>query len=174
VKSWSKAVSPRRRAILKWSLFAALAAVALAIDLLTKHLAVQRLPLGETDKILPFLYLQRTANEGVAFGILDGKTAWIIVANAVALIVVGLYVFFERRPFLAGIAGGAIVGGSLGNMVERLVGDGKVTDFLKFPHWPNFNMADVFIDAGIAAVFLGLLVEGVRSWRAERRKSASP
>ncbi len=159
---------------MKWSLMAGIAAVALAVDLVTKYVADQRLPLGEMRRILPFFYLQRTANDGVAFGLLGGKSALIIVANVVALIVVGVYVYFERRPFLAGIAGGAIVGGSLGNMVQRMSGDGHVTDFMKFPHWPNFNMADVFIDAGIAAVFLALVVEAVRMWRAGRHKAASP
>jgi len=173
-KSWSSALSGRRRALLKWGLFAGMAAVALTVDLVTKHLAEQRLPLGEIDKVLPFFYLQRTANDGVAFGLLGGKSSLIIVANVIALIVVGVYAYFERRPFLAGIAGGSVVGGSLGNVIQRLSGDGHVTDFMKFPHWPNFNMADVFIDAGIAAIFLGLVVEAVRVWRAGRRKAASP
>jgi signal peptidase II len=149
-----------------------MAAVALAVDLVTKYLADQRLPMGETRRILPFFFLQRSANDGVAFGLLGGRSAVIIVANVVALIVVGVYVHFEKRPLL-GIAGGSVVGGSLGNMVQRLSGDGHVTDFMKFPHWPNFNMADVFIDAGIAAIFLALVVEGVRLWRAGRHKAAS-
>jgi signal peptidase II len=173
MKSWSSALSPRRRAVLKWSLLAGMAAVAVTVDLVTKYLAEQRLPLGQTDKVLPFFYLERTANDGVAFGLLGGKSALIVVANIVAIIVVGVYVYFERRPILAGIAGGSVVGGSLGNMVQRLSGDGHVTDFMKFPHWPNFNMADVFIDAGIAVIFLGLVVEAVRIWRAGRRKAAS-
>jgi signal peptidase II len=148
--------------------------VALAVDLVTKHLAEARLPEGELREVLPFLYLQRTANDGVAFGLLGGSTTLIIVANVIALLVVTAYVFFERRPILAGIAGGAIVGGSLGNMIQRLVGDGHVTDFLKFPHWPNFNAADVFIDAGLAAVVIGFIVEAARLWRARKRKPASP
>jgi signal peptidase II len=147
--------------------------VALAIDLVTKHLAETRLPEGELREVLPFLYLQRTANDGVAFGMLGGNTALIVVANVVALLVVAAYVFFERRPVLGGLAGGAVVGGSLGNMVQRLVGDGHVTDFLKFPHWPNFNAADVFIDAGLAAVVIGFIVEAVRVWRAKKHKPAS-
>jgi signal peptidase II len=171
--SRAKAPSPRRRALLKWSLFAAMLAIALAIDLVTKHIADERLPLGESREVLPFLYLQRTANNGVAFGLLGGSTAWIAVLNVLALIVVGLYVFFERRPVLGGIAGGAVLGGSLGNMIQRLSGDGHVTDFLKFPHWPNFNAADVFIDAGLAAVVIGIVVELTRMWRAKRRDPAS-
>ena len=163
----------RRRTVLKWCLFLGVLGIALAVDLVTKYVAEARLPIGETREILPFLFLQRTANDGVAFGLLGGSTTLIIVANVVALLVVGSYVFFERRPFLAGIAGGAIVGGSLGNMIQRLTGDGHVTDFLKFPNWPNFNAADVFIDAGLAAVVIGVVVEMVKLWRAKKNQTAS-
>lgn len=159
-------LSPRRSAVTKWSLLLMVAAIAFFIDQVTKRLAEQHLPLGELREVLPFLLFQRTANSGVAFGLLGGRTGFIIAANILALLVVAVYVFFERRPVLAGIAGGLVIGGSLGNLVQRFVGDGHVTDFLKFPHWPNFNAADVFIDIGIAAIVLGLIVEAVRAWRA--------
>ena len=96
-----------------------------------------------------------------------------MVANVVALLVVVAYVLLERRPVLGGIAGGAIVGGSLGNMIQRIVGDGHVTDFLKVPHWPNFNAADVLIDAGLAAVVIGMVVEVIKAWRAKKHEAAS-
>ena len=164
---------PRRRAILKWSLLVVALGVALAIDLVTKHLAEQHLALGEVHKILPFFHLQRTANNGVAFGLLGGSSVLIIASNVVALLVVAGYVAYEKHAILAGIAGGAVMGGSIGNMVQRLTGDRLVTDFMKFPHWPNFNMADVFIDGGIAVIFLGLLVEAVLAWRRSRPRPDS-
>lgn len=166
------AFTVNRRLVLKWALFAVVLGITLFVDLWTKHLAEQRLVLGELQKVLPFLYLQRTTNDGAAFGLLGGNTTLIIVANFVAILIVAVYAAVERRPVLAGIAGGMVIGGSLGNIVQRLTGDGRVTDFLKFPHWPNFNMADVFIDVGIAVIVLGLAVEGVRVWRAGRRTSA--
>jgi signal peptidase II len=164
---------PKRSAILKWSLLVVALGAALAIDLVTKHLAEQHLVLGQTDKILPFFYLQRTANNGVAFGLLGGNTALIVVSNVVALLVVIGYVAFERHVILAGIAGGAVMGGSIGNMIQRLSDGRQVTDFMRFPHWPNFNMADVFIDAGIAVIFLGLVVELILTWRRSRPKRSS-
>jgi len=169
----SPALATRRLTILKWALVVVVVAITLTVDLVTKHLADERLVLGETQEILPFLFFERTANSGVAFGLLGGKGPVIIVANVVALLVVLLYVFVERRYLLAAIAGGAIIGGSLGNMVQRLTADGHVTDFLKFPHWPNFNMADVFIDAGIAAVFIGLILEMVRVYKAGKQTPVS-
>lgn len=170
IRSWLSFVD--RRFAVKWSLLGVVAGIAIAIDLWTKHLAEERLVLGELDKILPFFYLQRTANDGVAFGLLGGNRTLIVVANVVAIIVVLAYVAMERRLLLGGIAGGMVIGGSIGNMVQRFGGDGLVTDFMKFPHWPNFNMADVFIDVGIAIIVLGLLVEAVRAWRAGRRDTA--
>lgn len=164
---------PRERRVLKWSLCVSVVAVALAIDLVTKHLAESRLVLGESREVLPFLQLQLTHNDGVAFGMLGGSTALIVVANVVALLVVCAYVLLERRAVLGGIAGGVIVGGSLGNMIQRMMGDGHVTDFMKFPHWPNFNAADVFIDVGLAVVVIGMIVESIRVWRAEKHASES-
>ena len=122
---------------------------------------------------LPFLSLQLTHNDGVAFGMLGGSTVLIVVANVVALLVVAAYVLLEKRVWLGGIAGGMIVGGSLGNMIQRIAGDGHVTDFLKFPNWPNFNAADVFIDAGLAVVVIGMVVEATRAWRAKKREAGS-
>lgn len=161
--------SLERRLVLKWALLVVVAGIAVALDLWTKHLAEERLVLGELHKVFSFFYLERTVNDGAAFGLMGGNRTLIIVANVVAMLIVLAYVFMERRPVLAGIAGGMVIGGSLGNNVQRLSGEGLVTDFLKFPHWPNFNVADVFIDAGIAVIVLGLLVEVVRAWRARRQ-----
>jgi signal peptidase II len=167
-----KALIPDNRRLLKWSLFVVVLGAALAIDLVTKHLAAARLILGESHDVLPFLSLQLTQNDGVAFGMLGGSTSLIVVANVFALIVIAAYVLLERHPLLGGIAGGAIVGGSLGNMIERIAGDGYVTDFLRFPHWPNFNAADIFIDLGLAAVIVGVVVELLKTWRAKRSATA--
>jgi signal peptidase II len=164
-------LSSTRRTIIKWSVLAVTIALAVTIDLVTKSLAEQHLAMGEVRGFLPFLDLQRTANPGVAFGLFGGATAFIIPANIIALVIVAVYVAVERRPLLAGISGGLIIGGSLGNLVQRVTGDGRVTDFLKLPSWPNYNMADVFLVVGICAIVLGLLIETVRVWKAGRAQT---
>lgn len=156
-----------RRTIFKWVLLIVAVAFALAVDLWTKHLAVQRLELGEVTEIVSFFSLQRTNNTGVAFGLLSGGGALIVAANIIAMLIVLAYVVLERRPILAGVGGGLIIGGSLGNLVQR-IGEGRVVDFMKFPYWPNFNMADVFLVVGIVAIFLGLVVETVRVYKGGR------
>jgi signal peptidase II len=173
IKAEAKALIPRERRLLKWSLFGAVLAIGLTVDLVLKHIAESRLLMGESHEVLPFLSLQLTHNDGVAFGMLGGNSTLILVANVIALFVLLAYVLMERRPVLAGIGGGAIVGGSLGNMIQRIMGDGHVTDFLKFPHWPNFNVADVLIDAGLAAVLIGMVMEVIKAWRSKKHEAAS-
>jgi signal peptidase II len=171
----SRHASPldKRRIVLKWSLLVLVTAICTGLALWTTYLVEQRLALGEVREVLPFLSLQRSANSGVAFGLLTGRLSIILPANAIAILVVLGYVYMERRPVLAGIAGGLIIGGSLGNVVQRLTGDGRVTDFLKFPYWPNYNLSDVFIVVGIALVFLGLIIEAVRVLRSGHHTPAS-
>lgn len=172
-KASAASASDRRRTILKWSLLVVVTAICTALALWTTYLVEQRLVLGEVRQVLPFLSLQRSMNSGVAFGLLGGRMAVILPANAIAILVVLGYVYMERRPVLAGIAGGLIIGGSLGNIVQRVTGDAHVTDFLKFPYWPNYNLSDVFIVVGIAIVFLGLIVEAIHVLRAGHKAPAS-
>jgi signal peptidase II len=171
-KASTVAASNRRRAILKWSLLVVVTAICTALALWTTYLVEQRLVLGEVRHVLPFLSLQRSANSGVAFGLLGGQLPVIFAANGIAILVVLVYVYLERRPVLAAIAGGLIIGGSLGNIIQRITGDHHVTDFLKFPYWPNYNLSDVFIVLGIVVVFLGLIVEAIRVLRAGNKTTA--
>ena len=142
------------RSVVKWSLALAVAAAALAIDLLSKRL-VQATDFRAYE-IAPFLTIQRQVNRGVAFGLLWERYGLILPAAAIALAVILLYLRLESRPVLAGVAGGLLLGGSLGNLYERLT-RGEVTDFLKIPHWPTFNFADIFIVAGVVLVAISLL-----------------
>jgi signal peptidase II len=149
----------------KWVVAGLAAAAALALDLITKAMAEARLPLGEFREVVPFLGLERTMNTGAAFGLFAGRPGLILVARVLALAVVVVYLFFEIRPLLSGVAAGVLVGGSIGNIVDQVT-KGYVTDFLKLPWWPNFNLADVFIVVGTGLLLLSLLL----AWRNADRK----
>jgi signal peptidase II len=123
-------------------------ALVLAVDQLTKKLVRDGIRPGEEDPILPALKLVNVRNEGVAFGIEVGGMTLIVALIALALL--GLVLYFARhsaRP-LIWLPTGLLVGGALGNIVDR-VRDGAVTDFLKIPVWPAFNVADIAIVAGV-------------------------
>ena len=85
---------PRGRLILKCTILVVTVLVAVGLDLLIKRIVEHHLVLGETHKILPFLYLQRVANNGVAFGLLGGHIATILVANFIAIAVVVILLDF--------------------------------------------------------------------------------
>ena len=76
-----------------------------------------------------------------------------------------------RHPILP-VALGLLIGGSLGNLVDRLR-IGHVTDFLDLKYWPAFNLADTFIVVGVAALLIAL-VAAERQPRTRRTPSGRP
>jgi signal peptidase II len=130
-------------------------ALVVLVDQVTKKLARDGIRSGEEDPIFPALKLVNVRNEGVAFGIDAGGRTLVIALIALALL--GLVLYFARhtaRP-LIWLPTGLLVGGALGNIVDR-IRDGAVTDFLKIPAWPAFNLADVAITFGVLALVLVL------------------
>ncbi|MDL5053156.1 signal peptidase II [Oscillatoria laete-virens NRMC-F 0139] len=130
--------------------------VILAADQLSKIWMSHLLGTGDHYiRIIPgFFHLEYVVNTGAAFGILQGRS-WPLAIFAV--IVLGfLFVFrkdFFGRNRLQQFAGGLIVGGIIGNVIDRLR-IGGVIDFFKFIFgsyvWPNFNIADSAICVGVA------------------------
>jgi len=131
-------------------------AAVLAVDQLTKALVRGGIRRGTEDPIFPALKLVHVRNEGVAFGIDPGGGTTLLVA-LVALALLGLVIWFARhhaRP-LIWLPVGLLFGGALGNIVDR-IRDGAVTDFLKIPFWPAFNVADMAITFGVLALLFVL------------------
>jgi signal peptidase II len=119
-----------------------------AVDQVTKKLARDGVRPGEEDPIFPALKLVNVRNEGVAFGIDAGGKTLVIALIALALLALVLYFARHTARPLIWLPTGLLVGGALGNIVDR-IRDGAVTDFLKIPAWPAFNIADVAITFGV-------------------------
>ena len=126
-----------------------------AVDQLTKKLARDGVRPGEEDPIFPALKLVNVRNEGVAFGIDAGGKTLVIALIALALLALVLYFARHTARPLIWLPTGLLIGGALGNIVDR-IRDGAVTDFLKIPAWPAFNIADVAITFGVLALVLVL------------------
>jgi signal peptidase II len=123
----------------------------LALDQLTKRLVISGISVGDEHKFLPGIQLVHVRNSGVAFGFLSGGGALVLVFTFAALAV--LLIYFIRhptRPWLW-VPTGLLVGGALGNLLDRIL-NGAVTDFIKLPHWPAFNVADMSITVGVLAL----------------------
>ena len=130
---------------------AVLATGIVAADQATKALARGAVSRGDSDAVLPGVELVNTRNTGVAFGLLSGGGVLVTAITLAAL--AALLVFFARnvdRP-LAWLPTGLLLGGAVGNLIDRLGGEG-VTDFVKLPAWPAFNLADVCITVGVLAL----------------------
>jgi len=146
-----------------WLLASLALIVVLGLDQLSKHLIEDSLAGGEEQGVLPGVALVNTRNHGVAFGFLPGNHVAVTALIGAALLV--LLVYFARhtdRP-LIWLPTGMLVGGALGNILDR-VRHGSVTDFIKLPlGWPPFNLADASITIGVLILFL--VIEGTRQRR---------
>ena len=121
----------------------------LGIDQLSKHLVRNSIVPGEQVKVLPGIQLVNTSNHGIAFGLEAGSQIAVTILVGVALL--GLLVYFAThasRP-LMWLPTGLLIGGALGNLLDR-VRTGSVVDFIKLPlGWPPFNLADASIVVGV-------------------------
>jgi signal peptidase II len=120
---------------------------------------------GEPVAVLtPFFNFVLTGNRGMSFGLFNNNAAMNTTVFTVlaAAIVIALIVWLRRAPnALMRLAIGMIIGGAIGNVIDRLM-RGAVVDFLDFHlgnwHWYAFNIADAAICLGVIALLLdGLL-----------------
>ncbi|WP_163548526.1 signal peptidase II [Candidatus Frankia nodulisporulans] len=144
------------------ALLVATAAALIALDVITKHLAVAKLSGRNPVEVIPgVLDLELTRNSGAAFSIAGGST---VVLSLVALLVIGVVVFTARRLRSTGwaVVLGALLGGAIGNLIDRIFRApgplrGHVVDFVHLHHWPIFNVADsAIVCGGVLAVLLSL------------------
>jgi len=137
-----------------WARVAVVGAFVLGIDQLSKSAVEGSIVAGEARGVLPGIQLVNTRNRGVAFGFLPGSHVGVTILIGVAL--VALLVYFARHASmpLVWLPTGMLLGGALGNIVDR-VRHGSVTDFIKLPlGWPPFNLADASITLGILILFV--------------------
>ena len=145
---------------------AAVLAVVLALDQLTKALVRGGIDIGEEDSILPGVTLVHVRNSGVAFGAFSGGGAIVVALVAAALAALLFYFFTHMDKRLVWLPTGMLLGGSIGNIVDR-VRDGAVTDFVKLPAWPAFNVADVSITFGVLVLLWVIEQQDAADRRAE-------
>ncbi|HTN23064.1 MAG TPA: signal peptidase II, partial [Solirubrobacteraceae bacterium] len=84
---------------------------------------------------------------------LQGGGAIVTVLIAAAVVALLVYVARNSERRLIWLPAGLLLGGALGNVVDR-IREGAVVDFLKLPHWPAFNVADSAITVGVLALLL--------------------
>lgn len=141
---------------------AAVAGAVVVVDLFTKAWA-SRTFAGRTVEIIPVvLSFTFTENTGAAFSFFQDAGTFLALAAFVALaLIVGTV--WSPRPIAEVVGLGLIAGGASGNLIDRLARgdalfDGPVIDWIQFPNFPVFNLADTAITFGVATILIA-------SWR---------
>ena len=129
------------------------------VDRITKLWVVKSLAGRGPVEVTPFFNLVYVGNTGGAFGVAQhrGSSLFIVVSLFAVLVVLALLRKVREDSFIAPLSLGAILGGGVGNLLDRLI-YGYVVDFLDFHigglHWPAFNLADSAIVVGVFAFAL--------------------
>ena len=142
-------------------LLAGTAVVIYAADQLTKALVVARLPFGAREEVVgDLVQLWHVRNTGAAFSLFPGATWLFLLVTAGALVMIAwFYRSFRTRGLWIHVILGAVLGGTLGNLTDRLR-HGYVVDFVSVGigdlRWPTFNVADSALVIGIGILVLYL------------------
>jgi len=148
----------------------ALSGLVIFLDARTKQWATDTLVLYRPQAVTDWLNWTLAHNFGAAFSLLsdaDGWQRWFFVILAVVVTAVLLVWLFRLRrgEWLQGLALGLVIGGAVGNVIDRLT-LGYVVDFIDVHyagwHWPAFNVADSAITCGVALLLLDSLLATIR------------
>jgi signal peptidase II len=130
---------------------AALTLAVVVADQATKALIRADVDLGSRDAVLPGVEIVHVRNRGVAFGLFsDGGLVLVVIGVASLVALLAFFATHSRRP-LVWLPTGLLLGGAAGNLIDRLR-EGFVTDFVKLPFWPAFNVADSCITIGVLSL----------------------
>ncbi len=141
---------------LRLPLFLAIVSIIGIGDQIVKAIVVRRLYLHDSITIIPeFFSITRIHNNGIAFGLFQDRLpqAFLILTLISMLAVLYFYLTIRPRGILLTIACSMILGGALGNMIDRFR-LGYVVDFINFSFWPAFNVADSAVSVGVALLML--------------------
>ncbi|WP_284140977.1 MULTISPECIES: signal peptidase II [unclassified Virgibacillus] len=141
-----------------------IAASIIAVDQFTKWLVVKNMELYEQIPIIDgFFYLTSHRNKGAAWGILQDQMVFFYIITIIVVIAVVYYLQkFARESKLLAIALSFILGGAIGNFIDRLFRKEVVDffDFILFNYdYPIFNVADAALVVGVGMVIIATIID---------------
>ena len=154
------------------SVLAVMAGVAVVADQVTKVIAVAALDDGRTHPVIDgVLHWTLQRNPGAAFGIFR-RAPVLFTVLAIVIVIAILVAAPKVRDRLNGVALGLVLGGAMGNLIDRLFRPpgpfrGRVIDFIDLRVWPTFNVADM-------AVVIGAILLAIASIRSDRTTRTPP
>jgi signal peptidase II len=168
---------------MRWSSFPPWiwAPLVLILDFVTKRLVLanREILLGKVEILGDFLRFIYVRNPGPAMGLFPVGRAFLVTVSVLAtFFLIYLYRSTDRSLALRRGALAAILGGAVGNLIDRVFYEGKVVDFIDFgiggSRFYTFNIADIGVTVGGAIFFLCILLEGWRQKKAHPEALAQP
>ena len=154
-------------------LWIAIMVLAVFLDQLTKYLTILFLkPVDTLPIIEDVLHLTYVENTGAAFGMMKAQRWLFMIVSTVAIIALLIYLFKKKtQPKLENLAIAFIVGGGIGNMIDRVL-LGYVVDMIDFRliNFAVFNVADSFVCVGAGLLMLYIILSGVKEYKEEKAR----
>lgn len=142
-------------------MFLVISLIIIGLDQLSKYIARDNLVFAEAKVLVAHWNWSLNYNQGAAFSFLANEASWSKIFFGVIAVAVSIgliyYVLYRSYSYLVGISLSFILGGAVGNLVDRII-FGRVTDFIDWYygsyHWPTFNVADSFISVGVTLLII--------------------
>jgi signal peptidase II len=154
-------------------------AIIVTLDQVTKAIVRANLSVGETWMpwawLAPYFRFVHWYNTGVAFGMFQGLGMVFAALAAVVIVVIAIY--FPRIPrsdWLTRLALAMQMAGAMGNLIDRLTQQGRVTDFVSLGTFAVFNVADASITVGVGVLLLAVWLQERRERKAQTETPDAP
>lgn len=143
-------------------LYFILTTILVTVDQITKYLTVQNIGLYEVKEVIPnFLSFTYIQNSGAAWSLLEGKMWFFYIITIIVIAFLLYYLYTEgRKDKILGIILSIVLSGTIGNFIDRLIFQ-YVVDMirLEFINFPIFNVADMLLTIGVAALLIYSIYE---------------
>ena len=156
-----------------------IAGIVVTLDQWTKSLVRQNIPFAtqwlpeNLQWLMPYARLVYWHNTGAAFGMFQNGA---LVFTVLAFVVVGVILYYypkiEAEGWLFRLAMGLQLAGAMGNLIDRLTQEGKVTDFISVGTFPVFNVADSAITVGTAILILAVWISERKAGQAQSKSES--
>ncbi|MEP6894997.1 MAG: signal peptidase II [Chloroflexota bacterium] len=155
-----------RRFVEKYTFLFLIAGLIVALDQWTKSLVRNNLPVGATwlprplEWLSPYARIVHWYNTGAAFGMFQNGS---VVFATLAVVVIGAIIYYfpqvDKKDWTLRLAMSMQLAGAIGNLIDRLLHAGKVTDFISVSTFAVFNVADASISVGTVVLLLGVYLQ---------------
>ncbi len=151
------------------------AGVIIALDQWTKYLVRTQIPFGGVgwQAFNGFTRIVHWRNTGAAFGMFqEGSAVFTVLAVVVSAVIIWFYSQVEEEDWFLRLALAMQLAGALGNLIDRLLHNGHVTDFISVGNFAVFNVADASITVGTGIMLLGIWILERREKQAQQASDA--